>query len=92
MNLSIEEIKDMLVNPYYAINVSDVVATPHETLITKEQWIQAFVISVMQNDEAERLQAPEDIEARLRDALGRVLNNLESSNIPLGYKEGKNNS
>ena len=92
MDLSIEGIKDILVNPYYAINVSDVVATPHETLITKEQWIQAFVISVMQNDEAERLQAPEDIEARLRDAHGRVLNNLESSNIPLGYKEGKNNS
>lgn len=92
MNLSIEEIKDMLVNPYYAINVSDVVATPHETLISKEDWVQAFVVSVMQNDEAERLQAPEDIEARLRETLGRMLNNLESSNIPLGYKEGENNS
>ena len=92
MDLSIEEIKDMLVNPYYAINVSDVVATPHETLISKEDWVQAFVVSVMQNDEAERLQAPEDIEARLRETLGRMLNNLESSNIPLGYKEGENNS
>ena len=88
MNLSIEEIKDMLVNPYYAINVSSVIATPHETLTSKEEWIQAFVVSVMQNDEAEKLQAPEDIEARLREALGRVLNNLESPNIPLGYKEG----
>jgi len=90
MNLSIEEIKDMLVNPYYAINVSDVVATPHETLISKEDWVQAFVVSVMQNDEAERLQAPEDIEARLRETLGRMLNNLESADIPLGYKEGEN--
>lgn len=87
MNLSMEQLKSMLVNPYYAINVSPVMGTEHETLISKEEWIKAFTISVLQDDEGNKLEAPEDIEVRLRESLTRVLDNLESNEIPLGYKE-----
>lgn len=87
MEISMNQLKAMLVNPYYAINVSEVTATPHETMISKDEWIKAFTVSVMQDDNGKKLEAPEDIEVRLREALTRVLDNLESNEVPLGYKE-----
>lgn len=32
---------NMLINPYYAVNISPDLAGQHEPLVTQDQWIQA---------------------------------------------------
>jgi len=36
-----QEIKKIFANPYYAIQISPILTTEHETLVSKETWIQA---------------------------------------------------
>ncbi|MCL5411061.1 MAG: hypothetical protein M1324_04455 [Patescibacteria group bacterium] len=36
-----QEIKKIFANPYYAIQIAPILAAEHETLVTKEIWIQA---------------------------------------------------
>ncbi len=35
------DVKNMLINPYYAINIHPDLADEHEPLVTEEQWVQA---------------------------------------------------
>jgi hypothetical protein len=35
------DVKDILVNPYYAINIDPDLATEHEPLTTETQWVEA---------------------------------------------------
>jgi hypothetical protein len=35
------DVKNMLINPYYAINIDPDLATEHEPLTTEAQWVEA---------------------------------------------------
>jgi len=35
------DVKNMLINPYYAININPDLATEHEPLTTEAQWVEA---------------------------------------------------
>jgi hypothetical protein len=35
------DVKNMLINPYYAINVDPDLATEHTAITTEDQWIEA---------------------------------------------------
>jgi hypothetical protein len=37
------DVKDMLINPFYAINFSPDLAAKHEPLVSEPQWIQANI-------------------------------------------------
>ena len=34
------DVKDLFINPYYAITVAPVLATEHEPMVSEEQWIK----------------------------------------------------
>jgi len=34
-------IRDVVINPFYAVTVAETLCVPHPPLVTKEQWIQA---------------------------------------------------
>ncbi len=34
-------IKEVIINPYYAITIAPMLATDHDPMISKEQWVQA---------------------------------------------------
>jgi hypothetical protein len=36
-----DDVKDMLINPYYAININPDLATEHSPLVSEAQWIDA---------------------------------------------------
>jgi hypothetical protein len=35
------DVKDMLINPFYAININPDLAAEHEPLVSEAQWLQA---------------------------------------------------
>ena len=86
-NMEIDNMHTALANPYYAVNISPTIATPHQTMVTKEQFAEAFVVGATRSEHGEVLQAPEDIAAQIRKQILTLLDNLESDEIPFGYKE-----
>ncbi|MFA7253330.1 MAG: hypothetical protein WC107_02125 [Patescibacteria group bacterium] len=38
-----QDIKNFLINPYYAINISPLLVAEHEAMTTKEKWIAANI-------------------------------------------------
>ena len=39
--MSTDELKDMLINPYYAVQIDPTLVDDHELLVSEEQWITA---------------------------------------------------
>jgi hypothetical protein len=35
------EVKQMLINPYYAININPDLASPHSPIVDRDQWVGA---------------------------------------------------
>lgn len=36
-----QNVGDMLINPFYAINISPILSSEHEPMTTKEMWVKA---------------------------------------------------
>lgn len=36
-----QNVGDMLINPFYAINISPILSDKHEPMTTKEMWVKA---------------------------------------------------
>lgn len=49
-DLTIEDFKDILVNPFYAVEIAPVHCVPHEPVVDKETFAKSFAISIMQDD------------------------------------------
>ncbi len=64
-NLTIKDIRKILAQPYYAINISPSLFGEHEPLVTKEEWIKCAILSIKKmgpekflNDLLESLEKP----------------------------------
>jgi hypothetical protein len=44
--LTVEEVRRILANPFYCVNISEAVAMQHELMISEEEWIKAAVQSI----------------------------------------------
>jgi len=40
-SMSADELTDMLINPFYAVQIDPTLADDHELLVSEEQWITA---------------------------------------------------
>ncbi len=41
-----DDLKQMLINPYYAINIAPALATNHEPMIDHATWVQANLVLI----------------------------------------------
>jgi hypothetical protein len=74
------EIKYMLINPYYAVNIEPDLAQIHEPIVSRELWVQTNRKLIDQLGAEEWLQ-------RLLDVLqGEYPTSLDFPNAPEGYK------
>lgn len=44
--LTVKDLRKILAQPYYAINISPNLFGEHEPLVTKEMWIKAAVVDI----------------------------------------------
>ncbi len=48
-DITVEQLRRILANPFYAINIHPSMADEHEPLVSEEQWIKAGVVSIKEN-------------------------------------------
>jgi hypothetical protein len=71
---------NMLINPYYAVNISPDLAGEHEPLVTEEQWTQANLKLI------DEIDARKWLEHLLAVLQGDYLVGPDDPDIPGGYR------
>ncbi len=75
-----EDVKKMFANPFYAINIDEELAEPHETIVSKEQWVETMAKTMLTDEDGNTLPS-EQIEGSIKDGLHRILDCLEGGYI-----------
>lgn len=77
--LSMEDLKRIMVDPFYAINVHEGMCAKHEPMITKEQWIKVAIINITQDDDGNNYEYDDELLQSLNEWLTRLLDVLEGN-------------
>lgn len=76
--ITIEELKDMLSDPFYAITVDPTYTFEHEPMVTKDVWVKNQVLSLIKDEEGNPVEG-EALEFRLYEYFENLLNILEGN-------------
>lgn len=83
--LNIEDFKSIMANPFYAINIAPTLAGHHKTMISKEEWVKIAIRNITEDDDGVSLGYDEALLENLTDWLHRLLDVLETDEVPIGY-------
>ena len=53
--LTVEDLKKIFANPFYAITIDKTLCQPHKPMVSKEDWIKANVRNIEENGPEEFL-------------------------------------
>lgn len=76
---NIEDLKRLIQNPYYAINIHPGLATAHPPMVSKEEWVQANVQAIIKDDDGKSYAVDERAVEAFKDWMYRLLDVLEGN-------------
>ena len=82
-DFSIDDLKRMFANPFYAINFDPGLFPAHEPLISKEEWVLVNLRMITEDDEGNKYDLSEEAIEAVKRWLHQLLDVLEG-----GYPRG----
>lgn len=76
--ISMDNLKDIMANPFYAVTVHEDFIMPHEPLVSKEDWVKVNVRSALEDDNGNKLTL-EQVEQKLVEQYTRLLDLLDGT-------------
>jgi len=78
INMDIDTMQDILINPYYAINIDETLADSHEPMVSEDEWVRVQIRTITEDTLGVKvLELTEDQEQRISEYFHRLLNVLK---------------
>lgn len=90
-DFSLEDMKKLILNPFYCIDITNNLSGPHTKLVDKDTWVQSAIHAICEDDDGNTLGYDEKLRENLEAYLYRLLDILEGNYptedgvAPLGY-------
>lgn len=81
--MNIDGLQRIFGNPFYAINIDPSLAFEHQTMITKDEWVEVNLRTMLEDDNGNKYAVSEEAIENIKSWLYRLLDILEG-NYPVG--------
>lgn len=78
---TVDDLKRMFANPFYAINISEGLFGDHQLMVTKDEWVQAAIKTIIYDYHGNPFGFDEKLVKSLTEWLYTLLNVLEGDYV-----------
>lgn len=79
--LTMDDFKRIMANPFYAITIDETLSFPHEPLVSKEDWVKVQLRTLFEDDDGKKYKTLSEVEDAASHWLWTLIDVLEGNYV-----------